>query len=181
MNNPRISIIVAVDYNFAIGKDNKLPFKVSEDMTHFKTTTMGHAVIMGRKTYESIGKPLPGRKNVVLTRGKSYMIKGDVDVSPSLELAITDCGWGYKELFIIGGGEVYLEALKIADQIFLTQIHTDVVDPDTYFPDIRNDKNWVLKEVLTKDHCNQPSWVRSVDGPLFRILHYVRNEKANQS
>lgn len=130
------SLIVAYDSNRAIGKDNDLLWRLPSDMQHFKSTTMGHFVIMGRKTYESIGKPLPGRLNIILSRNNDYYVEGAI-VMNDLEGALFFAKLhGQKEVFIIGGGSIYEEALKkdLVDRIYLTEVHYSFADADAHLP-----------------------------------------------
>jgi len=136
-----ISIIAAASLNLVIGKNNDLPWKISNDLKRFKDLTTGHHVIMGRKTFESLGRPLPKRINIVITRNKE-IINSEVIVVNSLAAALNKARLD-SEIFIIGGGEIYKQALPIADKIYLTKV-LDVVDGDTYFPEI--DDNWKLVE-----------------------------------
>jgi dihydrofolate reductase len=128
-----ISIIAAMADNRVIGRDNEVPWHIPQDMKRFRSITMGHPVIMGRKTYESIGRPLPGRKNVVLTRNRDYRAAGAVIVH-SLSAALDECA-GADEIFICGGGEVFREALPLASRIYLTVVHMEATG-DTFFPEI---------------------------------------------
>lgn len=137
-----ISIIVAVAENNVIGKDNDLIWKLPRDMKHFKETTTGHYIIMGRKTFESNGRPLPNRTNVIITRDKNYTAEGCVVVH-SLEDAIKEAK-NDTEAFIIGGGIIYEMALPIVDRIYLTKIHHNF-EGDTYFPEINMDE-WDIKD-----------------------------------
>lgn len=127
----RISIIVAMAQNRTIGINNTLPWRCPEDLRHFKTLTMGHHMIMGRKTFDSIGKPLPGRTTVVVTRNPELKIDGCI-VTHSLDEAITACA-GDDEIFIVGGAELYAQALPLAETIYLTEIQQDV-SGDAHFP-----------------------------------------------
>ncbi len=133
----KISIIAAVGKNNELGKGNELLFKLPADMKHFKDITTGHTVIMGRKTYESIGSPLPNRRNIIITRDKKYPTKM-IEVAHSLEEAIKISKSPLKneEVFIIGGGEIYKEAMKLADKIYLTEINAIDKKADTFFPEI---------------------------------------------
>lgn len=140
-----ISLIVAASENNAIGKDNKLLWTLPNDMKFFKNTTWGMPVVMGRKTFDALaGQPLPGRFNFVITRQKDWKPGNEkVTVSPNLAVALkeaeaTDC----KETFVIGGGEIYKEAMSIADRIYMTRVHA-VLEGDTYFPAI-DEKTWQL-------------------------------------
>ena len=136
-----ISIVVAIAQNHVIGKDNKLLWYLPNDLKHFKTITSGHTVIMGRKTYDSVGKPLPNRRNIVVTR-KHIDIPG-CEVVNSLEAAVDLCKTE-EEIFIVGGAEIYRLAMAITNKIYLTIVHQNF-EGDTYFPDI--DKNiWIETE-----------------------------------
>jgi dihydrofolate reductase len=129
-----ISLIVAMDEGRGIGKDNHIPWRLSADLKRFKALTMGHHLIMGRKTYESIGRPLPGRTTLIITRNLNYQAEGCQiahSLKGALELARTD---GEDEAFIIGGGEIFKHALPLADRIYLTQVRARL-DCDTFFPD----------------------------------------------
>ena len=127
---PCVSLIVAMARNRVIGINNTLPWYLPADLKHFKTLTMGHHIVMGRKTYESIGKPLPGRTSVVVTRNVDYSMPG-VIVQHSLAAAITACG-NDDEIFVIGGAEIFRQAMDIADRIYLTEIDADI-SGDTHF------------------------------------------------
>ncbi|MDR0725631.1 MAG: dihydrofolate reductase [Prevotellaceae bacterium] len=129
-----LSIIVAVDENNAIGKDNKLLWHIAEDLKHFRSITNGHPVIMGRKTFESIGKALPGRINIIISRNPQFAAEECI-VAPSLEKAINIASEIDENTFIIGGASIYREALGIADTIYLTVVHSSY-DADAFFPAI---------------------------------------------
>jgi len=139
-----ISIICAVTKNRAIGKNKDLLFKIKNDLARFKSITSGHPIIMGRKTYESIGKPLPNRTNVVISRDPNLKIE-NVDVLPSLEKALEKYK-NEKEIFIIGGGQIYTQAIDLADKLYLTIIDKIVEDADTYFPDYSKFSKCIFKE-----------------------------------
>ena len=119
--------------NRVIGINNTLPWRLPADLKHFKALTMGHHIIMGRKTYESIGKPLPGRTSVVVTRNADYA-PPDVVVVNSLEAAIAACG-SDEEIFVIGGAELYRQAIAFADRIYLTEIDADI-SGDAHFTEL---------------------------------------------
>lgn len=134
-----VAAIAAMSKNFAIGKDNQLLWHIPDDFRHFKETTMGKPVIMGRKTYESLGKPLPGRTNIVIT-SKPEQIEGDVVVTGNLEEALAKgkevaAQSGVDEIFIIGGGQIYEAALPQTERIYLTVID-QIYEGDTFFPRI---------------------------------------------
>lgn len=133
-----ISIILAVARNGVIGKDNSLLWHISEDLQRFKRITTGHPVVMGRKTFESLGRPLPNRRNVVISRRQGYAPQG-VQVAGSLDEAISFFEID-EEVFIIGGGEIYRQAMPLADRLYLTVIHRDY-DGDTTFPEI-DERQW---------------------------------------
>ena len=133
-----ISLIAAIGKNNELGKENKLLWKLPADMQHFIKTTSGHPVIMGRKTFESIGKPLPNRQNIVITRNKTYL-RNDADVVHSLEEAIKSTRVtlvDFEEIFIIGGGELYRQTMPIADKLYITHIDAENKDADAFFPEI---------------------------------------------
>lgn len=129
----KIALIVAVARNGVIGGGNKMLWRVPEDFAHFKRTTMGHPIVMGRKTWESIGRPLPGRRNVVVTRNPDYRAEG-AELAPSLEDAFKMLN-GDGTVFVIGGGEIYRQALPRADVVWLTRIGADF-EGDATFPDL---------------------------------------------
>jgi dihydrofolate reductase len=149
---PTLSLIAAVARNGAIGKDNALLWRLSEDLQFFKRTTMGCPVIMGRKTYESIGRPLPGRRNIVVTRNAAWSAAG-VDAVPSLPAALAlvqDAPTG--KAFVIGGAQIYAEALPLAQEIVLTEIGKDF-EGDAFFP------SWdrtAFEEVAREQHHAAP-------------------------
>ncbi|HTP05096.1 MAG TPA: dihydrofolate reductase [Nitrospirota bacterium] len=138
-----ISLIAAMSENRIIGRNNKMPWKLPSDRKRFHEITRGHYTIMGRKTYESIGHPLPGRKNIILTRRRNYFVEGCV-IAHDLGSAFAACG-GTDEVFICGGGEVFQETISLADKIYLTIVHA-VVEGDTLFPDIPPDFKEVERE-----------------------------------
>lgn len=127
----RISIIAALAKNRVIGIHNTLPWRLPDDLRHFKALTMGHHIIMGRKTYESIGKPLPGRTTVIITRGDFAAPEG-VKIAHALDEAIAVCGTD-EEIFFVGGAQLYAQALPLADRLYLTEIQSEV-EGDAWFP-----------------------------------------------
>ena len=139
-----VSSIVAISENHAIGKDNKLLWYLPNDLKHFKTITSGHTVIMGRKTFDSVGKPLPNRRNIIITR-QAITIAG-CEVVNSIEAAIALCKTE-DEVFIVGGAEIYKQAMHLTDRIYLTIVHKEF-DGDSFFPEI-NKQNW--KEISRED------------------------------
>lgn len=137
------SLVVAMDRNRVIGLDNALPWRLPDEMAHFKRVTMGHPIIMGRRTWESIGKPLPGRKNIVVTRNRSYEAPGCTVVG-SLEEAWKAAA-GAKEACVIGGTSLFEESLPVADTLHLTEVEAEVAG-DTWFPEFDRSL-WVEHEV----------------------------------
>lgn len=135
-----IAIFVAIAENGVIGRDGGLPWRLSTDLKRFKADTMGKPIIMGRKTYEGIGRPLPGRLNIVVTRDKGWHADG-IEVAHSLEEAITlakvrgRCMAGAGEVCVVGGGEIYAQALPLADRLHVTHVLA-TVDGDAHFPPI---------------------------------------------
>lgn len=130
---PHISLIAAMDEKRGIGKGNAIPWHIPEDLKRFKELTMGHPVIMGRKTYQSIGRALPGRRNIIVTRDENYLATGCVvchTLEAALEVAKTE---EQGELFVIGGAQIYAQAIDIADRLYLTLI-TGVYQADAFFP-----------------------------------------------
>jgi dihydrofolate reductase len=127
----RVAVIVAVDEHGGIGRDGRLPWHLPEDLKRFKALTMGHPIVMGRRTWDSIGRPLPGRRSIVLSRQPGLVIEG-AEVVPSLENALRVAG-AAPEVLVIGGAEIYREALPLADWIHLTRVHA-TVQADTFFP-----------------------------------------------
>ena len=138
----KVSLIVAASENNAIGKNNQLLWHLPNDLKFFKNTTWGMPVIMGRKTFEAVNKPLPGRFNIVITRQQGWNADGVIvakDINDALQKASeTNC----KEIFIIGGGEIYKQAMEMADKIYLTRVHANI-DGDTFFPVVDENK-WQL-------------------------------------
>ncbi|HTM98802.1 MAG TPA: dihydrofolate reductase [Pedobacter sp.] len=129
----KISIVVAISENNAIGKDNQLLWHLPADLKHFKEITTGHTIIMGRKTYDSIGKPLPNRRSIVITKNASLVIPG-VEVVTSVANAFELCKQE-EEVFVIGGAEIYRQSLAYATHIYLTRVHQEY-GADTFFPEI---------------------------------------------
>jgi len=141
----KISIVVAMDANGVIGRDNELPWHLPADLQHFKKTTMGKPILMGRKTWESIGRPLPGRTNIVITRDSDYQADGCVVVN-SIDAAMAAAA-EQDEVMVIGGAEFYRQVLPRADTLYLTRIHASF-DGDTVFPEL-NAADW--REVERSD------------------------------
>ncbi len=137
-----ISFIVAASTNNVIGKNNQLPWSLPNDMKFFKNTTWAMPVLMGRKSFESLGKPLPGRLNVVITRQNDWKPEG-ASVVHSVEDAIkVAAAADYNEAFIIGGGEIFKEAMPVADKIYLTRVDVKL-EGDAFFPEM-NPKEWLM-------------------------------------
>lgn len=135
----QIVLVVAKSENNVIGVDGDLPWRISADLKHFKAVTMGHPIIMGRKTWDSIGRPLPGRQNIVITRRDDLVIDS-VDVVKSIDAALDLCrGDNASKAMIVGGGQIYADIMDRADIIELTEIHTQI-DGDTVFPMINPDE-----------------------------------------
>jgi dihydrofolate reductase len=132
IHDSRLSIIVAMAKNRVIGAGNAIPWRLPEELKYFKRVTMGHHMIMGRKTWESIGRPLPGRTTVIVTRQRDYQAQG-VRVTHSLDQAIAACG-DDDEIFVIGGAELYVQALPRAGRIYLTTVDAEI-EGDTVMPD----------------------------------------------
>jgi dihydrofolate reductase len=128
-----LTLIVAYSANRAIGRANVLPWKLAGDLAHFKRSTLGHPIIMGRKTWTSLGRPLPGRSNVVITRNVLFEAPGAI-VVPSLEAALTACG-DTEEAYVIGGAQIYALALPLAQRILATEVHAEV-QGDAFFPSL---------------------------------------------
>lgn len=147
MENRELTIIAAVSINNVIGNNNKLIWKLSNDLKRFKNLTTNHSVIMGRKTFESLSNPLPDRDNIVITRDTNYS-KPNIQVCSSIEDAInltkTDT-----QPFIIGGGEIYSQTINIVDKIELTRVHKEF-DGDAYFPEIPLD----IFELINEENYN---------------------------
>lgn len=139
-----LSAIVAVSENNAIGVDNDLPWRLPDDLKFFKRTTMGCPVLMGRKTFESLGRPLPGRLNVVISRQKDLQLPEGVLLCNSLEEGIARIEQeGTEEGFVIGGGNIYKQAMPLLNKLYITQVHTVLDNADTFFPEVDKEK-WQL-------------------------------------
>lgn len=149
-----ISLIAALDENDGIGIQNKIPWHLPADLARFKKLTMGHHLILGRRTFQSIGKPLPGREMIVLSRNSDYSPDGCLRASSLSEALDLARGKGEKEVFVVGGGEVYREALEFADRFYLTRVHT-TVEADTRFPEW-GEENWeaICTQQFPKDDRN---------------------------
>ena len=159
---PTVSLIAAVARDGAIGRGNALLWHLPEDMRHFKTTTLGAPIVMGRKTWDSIGRPLPGRRNIVVTRQPGWQAPG-VEVVSSLAEAIERAG-DVPRLFVIGGAEIYAAALPLADELVLTEVDADAQGADTFFP------AWNRADF----DAEAGEWQRSVAGPRLRFVTWRR-------
>ena len=148
-NSNKLTIIVAAGEDNAIGKDNSLIWHLSDDLKHFKSLTSGHHIIMGRKTFESFPKPLPNRTHIVITRQQNYKVPSDVIVVNSLDDAL-DAARNDKQPFIIGGGEIYKQAMPLADKLEITRVHSTFENADTFFPEIDKNK-WQEVSRITHD------------------------------
>ncbi|KAA6330445.1 Dihydrofolate reductase [termite gut metagenome] len=160
----KLSIIVAASENNVIGRDNQLIRHLPNDLKHFKKLTTGNAVIMGRKTYESLGKPLPNRKNIILTRQPNYSVEG-CTVVHSEEEALREAA-SSNEVFIIGGGELYHSFWHRASTLYLTRIHTSA-DGDTYIPPIHPDI-WI-------EESREFHWADEKNGYNYSFITYRKN------
>lgn len=145
----KLSLIVAMAQNRTIGVNNTLPWRCPEDLKHFKALTMGHHMIMGRKTFDSIGKPLPGRTTVIVTRNTELQVEGCL-VAHSLEAALSLCA-GDGEAFIVGGAELYAQALPLVETMYITEIQQEV-EGDAHFPEF-DMQQWqeVSRDIRTQD------------------------------
>ena len=130
-----IKILVACDENRVIGKDNQLIWHLPADLKRFKSLTTGHVILMGRKTYESIGKPLPNRTTIVITRQADFQAVGTITAHSVEDAILKAKSLSREDIFIVGGAEIYTLSLALADQILLTQLH-DIFEGDAYFPEI---------------------------------------------
>lgn len=164
-----ISIIVGLGHNRVIGKNNDMPWHLSADLRYFAKTTKGHPIIMGRKCYESIGRPLPQRHNIVITRSKTFQAQGCVVVH-SLEEALKEASNYYHnnptdvpEVFVIGGGEIYRQSLNIANRLYITYIDIQVEEADVFFPEF-DQNHWITikEEAHQKDEKNPYNYTFAV-------------------
>lgn len=158
---PNISIVVAItDRKRSIGKNGDLLVRISDDLKRFKVLTMGHPIIMGRKTYESIGRPLPGRTNIVITRNKEFKPEGASvcsNIEEAIEKASASDGGG--ESFVIGGGEIYAQGLPFTNKIYLTLVESGT-EGDVFFPDYSEFKNTLKREDRVDEKTGlKYSWV----------------------
>ena len=164
-----LSIIVAMAKNRTIGIDNTLPWRIPADLQHFKKLTMGHHLIMGRKTFESIGRPLPGRITVVVSRDRSLKIDGCI-VAHSLPEAMANCA-SDPQVFVVGGADIYAQALDLADTLYNTEIQRDVIG-DAWFPEF-DPSEW--REVSREIHRQE------TPEPLeYHFVEYRRNQQRDR-
>jgi dihydrofolate reductase len=150
MTMPFVQLVVAYSQNRVIGRDNALPWRLPADLAHFKRTTMGHPIIMGRNTWESLGRALPGRPNLVVSRNPDYQAEG-ASVHPSLEAALQACGTS-DTVCVIGGEQLFRHALPLAQEIVATEVHAHI-DGDTWFPELDKDR-WEEVERLPQTPQN---------------------------
>ena len=159
-----LTIIVAIDQQNGIGKDNQLLWHLPNDLKFFKKVTSGNTIIMGRKTYESIGKPLPNRRNIVISRNQDLQIEG-VEVFDNITSAINACK-NEEEVFIIGGGEIYKQALPFTSRIYLTKVEANC-DAEIFFPEI-NAAEW---KIISEEHHQKDD--RHTFNYTFSILEHI--------
>lgn len=162
-NKPRISVIAALARNRVIGFENRLPWRLPEDLAHFKALTLNHPILMGRKTFESLGRPLPGRTNIVITRNPDYRPEGCLVVA-SIPAAIDLCG-DADEVFFIGGADLYAQAIPLADRLYLTEVDIEA-EGDAWFPDY---DTRAFREVSRESHTGGKS-----DGLRFDFVVYEK-------
>ncbi len=177
-----ISLIVAVAENNAIGRNNELLWHIAEDLKYFKATTTGHPVIMGRKTYESIGRPLPGRRNIVVTKGVKLSNGATVcnipmpeiknpqttsfEISNSLDEVVKMAKESEQEFFVMGGGMIYNSTFPFADRLYITKIYAAAEDADTFFPSV-DEQQWSI--VKSSERITDPE-----NGIDFQFVVYER-------
>lgn len=157
----QLSLIVAYAQNRVIGRDNTLPWKLPSDLAHFKRTTLGHPIIMGRKTWESLGRPLPGRRNIVLSRDAGFQAQG-AECASTLAQAL-DSVKNAEQAFVIGGAQIYQLALPFADQVIATEVLQDI-EGDAFFAPLDREQ-WI--EVSRAPHPAE-------NGLRFDVVHYQR-------
>lgn len=165
----RTSLIVAMDRNRGIGKNNTLPWRIPEDLKHFKEETTGKTVVMGRKTYESIGKPLPNRVNIVVTRQHNWWpfkdLRDDLYTAYSLRNALQLASAAQQPIYIIGGAQIYEQALPVVDQLIITHVDGEF-DCDAHFPEYNAD-SWQLT-------CSKALHSAQAPGGLLQMCYYER-------
>jgi len=148
-NKPRVSVIAALARNRVIGIENRLPWRLPEDLAHFKALTLNHPILMGRKPFESLGRPLPGRTNIVITRNPGYRRDGCL-VADSIPAALALCR-DAAEIFFIGGAELYGQAIPLADRLYLTEVDIEA-EGDARFPDY--DRS-AFREISRESHTGE--------------------------
>ncbi|MDQ5919980.1 MAG: dihydrofolate reductase [Pseudomonadota bacterium] len=162
----KIVLVVAMNHDNVIGVNNQLPWHIPEDLAYFKNITMGKPIVMGRKTFESIGRALPGRINIVVTRNTSWQYE-NVKVFASLAQALKEMKT-YPEICVIGGGEIFNQTLPIADVLHITTVDVAIDKPDTFFPEFDTDQEWQLieqHEIISKNNnikCQFSQYVRKL-------------------
>lgn len=166
MSKPQISLVCAMDKNRLIGNNNQLPWHLPADLALFKKTTLGKPIIMGRKTFDSIGKALPGRQNIVITSNQSWTAEG-CDIANSIDQAV-DLAGDSAEIMLIGGASLYQQTIDRAACLYLTLINGEF-SGDTWFPEINQKQWWVETETFFEaDHKNQHS---------FSFVKFIREKK----
>jgi dihydrofolate reductase len=165
----KISIIVARSTQGVIGRDNELPWRLPADLKHFKSTTLGHPIIMGRNTWESLGRPLPDRRNIVISRTPGFSAE-DAETFSSLEDALSACETS-DQVFIIGGAQVYEQAIEFADEMIITEVQIDVVG-DAHFPEFE-EEDWRVTNF--EEHPPEPDPKNpGKEFPAFAFVTYTR-------
>ena len=152
-----LSLIAIIGQNRAIGRKNQLLWNIPEDLKHFREKTAGKTVIMGKKTFLSIGKPLPGRRNIVVTLDPKFKAEG-VEISNDLFEVLKEFKSSPEETFVIGGGQIYALALPHADKLYLTLVDESPKDADTFFPDYSEFKNVLSKKECDNGKCKFAFW-----------------------
>lgn len=160
MKNPRISVIAAIGKNRELGKKNELLWRIPDDLKRFKKMTLHHPIVMGRKTFESIGKPLPERMNIVVTRNKEWEHEGVYTASSVEEGLVKAAVTRAEEIFVIGGAHIYKEAMDFADTLYLTLIDAEDADADVFFPAYANDFKKIVKEEVREYDGLSYRWVQ---------------------
>jgi len=165
----KITIIVARSTQGVIGRDNELPWRLPADLKHFKNTTLGHPIIMGRNTWESLGRPLPDRRNIVISRTPGFSAE-DAETFSSLEDALSACET-FDQVFIIGGAQVYEQAIEFADEMIITEVQIDVVG-DAHFPEFE-EEDWRVTHF--EEHPPEPDPKNpGKEFPAFAFVTYSR-------
>jgi len=160
---PRINVIAALAKNRVIGIENRLPWKLPEDLAHFKALTLGYPVLMGRKTFESLGRALPGRPNIIISRNPDCRPEGGA-LATSIPAAIAACE-GYHEVFFIGGADLYAQAIPLADRLYLTEVDI-LAEGDAWFPEFDRSK---FDEIERQSHVGEKA-----DRLRFDFVTYAR-------